>query len=385
MMFTDPRYFIWLFQHENEFRTKIPFIYYNIWDDTLFYPTYNKAYYESCDALLGISRQTTAMNKVVLDSKTSGKVIKYIPHGVNTKFFFPIDKDYIKYNEYQQFKNQLLSNKQYDFVLLWNSRNIQRKHPADLMVAWKLFCDKIGVEKSKKCALVLHTQPIDDFGTDLVAVKEMLFDYNQNENYNIIFSDQRMGVEGMNYLYNLSDANILVTSNEGYGISLNEARLCGKMIIAPVQGGMVDQMRFENDKGEWLDFEKGFLSNSFGTYKNHGDWAIPIYPSNISLAGSVPTPYIADPRVDFRDIAKAIEEVYNLSPEERSERGLKGREWTLSSESKMTSEAMCENIIEAIDETFKTFKPRKAFSFDKIETKEHSEHFNDFKLEKYKI
>ena len=40
-------------------------IYLNIWDD---YPAplYNKAFYESCDALLGISKQTVNINKIVL-------------------------------------------------------------------------------------------------------------------------------------------------------------------------------------------------------------------------------------------------------------------------------------------------------------------------------
>jgi hypothetical protein len=45
-LITDPRYFIWLFQMENEIRKQIPIIYLNIWDD---YPApmYNKAYYEA--------------------------------------------------------------------------------------------------------------------------------------------------------------------------------------------------------------------------------------------------------------------------------------------------------------------------------------------------
>jgi hypothetical protein len=32
-LITDPRYFIWLFQIENEIRKKMPIIYLNIWDD----------------------------------------------------------------------------------------------------------------------------------------------------------------------------------------------------------------------------------------------------------------------------------------------------------------------------------------------------------------
>lgn len=65
MIFTDPRYFTWLFQMEHEIRTKIPIIYYNIWD-SIPYPMWNKSFYQSCDALLAISKQTENINKVVL-------------------------------------------------------------------------------------------------------------------------------------------------------------------------------------------------------------------------------------------------------------------------------------------------------------------------------
>ena len=54
---TDPRYFEWLFNMESEIRKELPIVYLYIWDD---YPArlYNKAFYESCDALLAISKQT---------------------------------------------------------------------------------------------------------------------------------------------------------------------------------------------------------------------------------------------------------------------------------------------------------------------------------------
>ena len=68
MFFTDPRYWIWLFQIENEIRKKVPLIYLNIWDD-LPAPLYNKPYYESCDALMAISKQTRNINEMVLGDK----------------------------------------------------------------------------------------------------------------------------------------------------------------------------------------------------------------------------------------------------------------------------------------------------------------------------
>jgi hypothetical protein len=63
--FTDPRFWGWLYAIERQIRAKIPLTYLNIWDD-IPYPMYNKPYYESCDLLMSISKQTYNINKWVL-------------------------------------------------------------------------------------------------------------------------------------------------------------------------------------------------------------------------------------------------------------------------------------------------------------------------------
>ena len=55
--FTDPRYWIWLYQMENEIRQQCPLVFYTIWDD-LPYPMWNREFYRSDDMLLCISKQT---------------------------------------------------------------------------------------------------------------------------------------------------------------------------------------------------------------------------------------------------------------------------------------------------------------------------------------
>jgi hypothetical protein len=126
-------------------------------------------------------------------------------------------------------------------------------------------------------------------------------------------------------------------------------------------------MRFEDENGKWIDFDENFCSNHFGTYKKHGEWAMPVFPSNMSIVGSIPTPYIFDDRADFREVAVAIEEVYNLGPEERERRGQKAREWATSDESMQSASAMCKNIIDGIEETFAKWKPRKKHELIKVE------------------
>ena len=353
---TDPRYFTWLFQIENEIRKKIPIAYLNIWDD---YPApmYNKEFYESCDALFGISKQTVNINEIVLGSKAKSKVIKYVPHGLNENNFRPIDK---KDSQFLEFKKQILGNEEYEFVLLFNSRNIRRKSIPDTILAWRLFCDQIGEEKAKKCLLLLHTDPVDDNGTDLPAVIEYLCP----ERYcNVKFTNGKFDGNGMNFLYNTADGVILLTSNEGWGLALTEALLSGTPIIANVTGGMQDQMRFIDKNGKWFTPTPEIPSNHRRTFETCGKWALPVFPSNMSLVGSVPTPYIFDDRCRPEDATEQILNLYNMSKEERQENGLAGREWAIGDEAGFTSAKMSNRIIEGMDELFSTWEPREKYEF----------------------
>ena len=360
--FTDPRYWEWLFQIENEVRAKVPMIYLNIWDD-LPAPMYNESYYESCDTLLGISKQTTNINKIVLGDKVKDKIIEYVPHGINEEHFFPIDEKHESWAKLQQAKKQLFGDKEYKHVFFFNSRNIRRKMPSDLLIAYKVFKESLPKEEQDDVCLVLHTQPVDNNGTDLIAVRDLLLGNDDS----VRFSQSKLSTEGMNLLYNLADVTILPSSNEGWGLSLTESMMAGTMIIANVTGGMQDQMRFEDENGNWIDFDENFCSNHFGTYKKHGKWAIPVFPSNTSMVGSPKTPYIFDDRLDFRDLAKALQQSYEMSKEEIKERGLAAREWVTSDESMQSARRMNENIIKYVDQTLDTFKPRKKFSFQKVD------------------
>ena len=123
-------------------------------------------------------------------------------------------------------------------------------------------------------------------------------------------------------------------------------------------------------------FDEDFCSNHFGKHKKCGDWAIPVFPSNMSLQGSVPTPYIFDDRVDFRDAAEAIMKVYELGKEERERRGKLAREWVTSDESMMTAENMSKNVIKHIDKVLENWKPKPKFELIKTESikKKHIRH-----------
>ena len=118
--FTDPRYWTWLFQIENEVRTKVPIIYLNIWDD---YPApmYNKEYYESCDLLMGISKQTVNINKLVLGDKAKNKLIKYVENFQSSQeVYYIVSKKNYNY-DYENIKQFTILNLDDDCELICRS------------------------------------------------------------------------------------------------------------------------------------------------------------------------------------------------------------------------------------------------------------------------
>ena len=363
--FTDPRFWEWLYNIEHEIRQHIPIMYYNIWDD-LPYPFWNEPFYESCDLLMNISRQTQNIVKNVLRKFPKPDwAVQWVPHGVNETQFFKIETLHPLYDEFEKFKQNFFNSNQYDFVCFWNNRNIRRKQPGDVILAFKQFCDKLTPEEASKCVLFMHTQGSDANGTDLYAVKDAIC-----PDYDVIFSTTPVDVKILNFYYNLADVTINIASNEGFGISWCESLHAGTPIINNVTGGLQDGCRFEDDNGKWIEFDTQFSTNHARTYNKHGEWVKPVFPTNRSLQGSPLTPYIFDDRCDFNDVADAIKYWYDLSDSEREHFGELGREWVLGNESNMSAKNMSKRFIECIDECLEKWTKRKKFTLYRIKQKE---------------
>jgi hypothetical protein len=125
-------------------------------------------------------------------------------------------------------------------------------------------------------------------------------------------------------------------------------------------------MRFEDENGDWIDFNSEFPTNSNGKYKKCGEWAIPMFPKTRSLKGSPPTPYIYASQVDIEDAGLALLKCYQLGKEEINRRGLKGRQWLLSDEAKMSCKHMGEGFIEKIDHLLENWEPIERFNIEKV-------------------
>ena len=366
--FTDPRYWIWMYQMENEIRQQCPLIFYTIWDD-LPYPMYNREFYRSDDMLLCISKQTKNLVENVLRDFPKPERVKYVPHGIDEKKYFPVVNDL----EFEVWKDKIFENKEYDFVVSHLSRNIRRKNQSDIILAWRTFLDQLPAEKAKKCLLIMKCEKVFEHGTDLEKVVETICD---PELHHVKFLDERLSEKELNYLHNASDAHMFMTDNEGWGLGLTESLTAGRMIIAPVQGGMQDQMRFEDENGDWINFTTEHPSNADGKYKKCGEWAMPMFPITRSVKGSPITPYIFSSQVSIEDAAIALMKVYKMDPEERQRRGLAGREWIMSDEAGFTSEKMGQGFIDNIDNLLKEWKPQPRFRVVKVDDNSKLKNYN---------
>jgi len=361
--FTDPRFWGWLYQMEHEIRQHIPIMYYNIWDD-LPDPQYNTNFYRSSDLLMGISKQTHGINKRLLSEHGyEDWQTQYVPHGITDKRIFKIkDKGDTKFREFEQ-KHEL---DKYKFKILYLNRNIRRKSPGDVALAYKHMMDKLTPEERKDCVFVWHSAPSDENGTDMRAVCQTLL-----PDYPVIFTYDNGGPmddEQMNFLYNSIDVYINLASNEGFGLGSCEALHTGKNIVVNVTGGLQDQCGFKKEDGSYLTAEDyvELKSNHRGTYMNHGEWVKPVFPSNISLCGSPMTPYIFDDRCQYEDAGEALLEWYKAGPEERDRCGEIGRQWVLGDDAKMTAKHMADSFVKNIETTFKNWKPREKYTLEVV-------------------
>lgn len=361
--FTDPRYWIWLYDIEHEIRQHVPIFFYHIWDD-LPDPKYNRDYYESCDWIGCISKQTYGITKRIgrLDNGKTWKPredwqVSYVQHGVSSAFK-PLLETQISVDS----KRKLYDGKEYDFVIFWSNRNIRRKQAPDVIWAYKNFCDTLSAEQRDRTLLFMHTTPVDHNGTDLPEVIE-----NVAPGTNVKFSEGQLSTEQINELINLSDISVNISGNEGFGLTTAEGIMAGLPTVVLVTGGLQDQCGFRwKDTGELITAEDYVKIGSLHDWRlwedkvTHGEWVKPVWARAQTMAGSVPTPYIIDDKVDIYELADAFRYWYDIPKADRREMGLKGREYFLSKDG-FYAQLMCDKMVEGMETAFTNWKPRQRY------------------------
>lgn len=281
---TDPRFYEWLWEIENEVRAHVPMVYYHVWDNFPA-PHYNGRYYRSTDEVLCISKVTHQIVQEVAPEVSS----QYVPHAVPDSIFYrrtsADEKEKVKIikNKMNICVDDGLANPKKK-IFFWNSRNARRKQSGTLIWWFKDLLDEIGHDKA---ALVMHTEPRDPHGQDLPHIIDHLgLDRGQ-----VLLSTNKVPPEDLALMYNAADYTIGISDAEGFGLSTLESLSCGTPIIVNMTGGLQEQV---TNGTKW-----------FG-------WGI--QPSSKAIIGSLQVPYIYEDRISKEDFIDCMKKAIGLTP-----------------------------------------------------------------------
>tara|TARA_R110002012_G_scaffold136450_1_gene290835 strand:- start:1571 stop:2857 length:1287 start_codon:yes stop_codon:yes gene_type:complete len=280
---TDPRFYEWLWEIENEVRAQMPMIYYHVWDNFPA-PHFNGRYYRSNDEVVCISKVTHEILQQVTPEVNSC----YLPHAVNSNVFYKYKTKELKDNvdsirqricvdSSQEHKN--LNKK----IFFWNNRNARRKQSGTMIWWFKEFLDEVGHDKAM---LLMHTDARDPHGQDLPH----LIHHNQVTDGQVMLSTNKVQPEELAALYNVADYTVNISDAEGFGLATLESLSCGTPIIVNMTGGLQEQVTNGSD---W-----------FG-------WGI--QPASKAVIGSLQVPYIYEDRITKEDFIKTLKKALRAS------------------------------------------------------------------------
>ena len=283
---TDPRFYGWLWEIENEVRSVVPMVYYHVWDNYP-YPHFNKVWYDSTDVVVTISKLTSDIVRTVSPDVEE----HYLPHATPSEVFSPHDETTIA--QFRQDHFGIVDDKH--MLCFWNNRNARRKQSGTLMLWFNEFAEEVGPDNVR---LILHTDPFDQHGQNL---EQILVDFNMIDG-RIVISKDKLPPENLAVMYNMSDCTVNISDAEGFGLATLESLSCGTPIIVNMTGGLQEQV---TDGENW-----------FG---------IGIEPASKSIIGSQEVPYIYEDRISKEDFIKALHTMYNMPKEDRDKLGQAGR------------------------------------------------------------
>jgi glycosyltransferase involved in cell wall biosynthesis len=319
---TDPRFFGWLWEIEDEIRSQIPMVYYHVWDNFPA-PMYNAKFYNSTDVICAISKVTHAIVEEVAPEVES----YYIPHAVDSEVFKPLGR--IAAENLR--KNQLEDSKD-KFVFFWNNRNARRKQSGTLLYWFKEFLERVGEDKA---TLIMHTEPKDPNGQDLEHIAKEL---NMHENGQVFFSKEKYPPNVLAEIYNMVDCTVNISDAEGFGLATLESLSCGTPIIVNMTGGLQEQV---TDGENW-----------FG---------IGLEPVSKAVIGSQDIPYIYEDRLNKEEFIDALTTMLETSEEDRDKMGEAGREHVMKNYNFEDFIKRWPELLEDIHNRYGSWETRKGY------------------------
>jgi D-inositol-3-phosphate glycosyltransferase len=167
------------------------------------------------------------------DLKTS---IKVVPHGNNSKDFYPLN-----FIDTMNFRREYFGENSDKFIITNVNRNQPRKDIPNTIFGF-IEAKKTWDKGLPKPFLYLHCHPEDPLGWDLRRIFSQT-ELVENEDYMLLpkeYEHAMVEVEMLNRIYNASDVYLTTTLGEGWGLTYSEAASCKVPIIAPYTTSFVE-------------------------------------------------------------------------------------------------------------------------------------------------
>jgi glycosyltransferase involved in cell wall biosynthesis len=306
LIFSDPRFFQYVFNMDDEIRQNCKLVFYHTWDNAPF-PRFNLPFYRACDEIIMISEFSYELMK-------SGEVHCYhIPHMQDPTEFFPLPAD--KVQEERNHFQKLLNLPRLDFIIFYNNRNLDRKRPGDVI---NIF-DKFN-KKHPNSILLMNTHAIDPEGTDLLQIQN---EYVRRQ-IPILYNFNRVDNVTLNLFYNAADITISIPYAEGFGLCVSESLLASTPVVATRTGGITEQMSFTEHHEAVSDAD----GKGYDAYDEEITFGKLIDPAVRNLFGTPGSAYIYRDYVRDEDVLDALEVMYNMKENNKlDDLGIKGRDY----------------------------------------------------------
>jgi len=327
---TDPRFYTWLWEIENEVRINVPMVYYHVWDNNPA-PFYNANYYKSNDKVVCISKVT----KGILDTVAPDVDSEYLPHAVDSESFykFKTEEDLARtavirervVGASTQFANPEKK------IFFWNNRNARRKQSGTLIWWFKEFLDEVGHDKA---TLLMHTDARDPHGQDLPHILNHL---NITDGQ-VLLSTDKVSPQDLAAMYNAAHFTINISDAEGFGLGTLESLACGTPIIVNMTGGLQEQV---TDGKNWFGYG--------------------LEPSSKAIIGSLQVPYIYEDRITQKAFTNTLKKALNIAPKTYKKMSIQGREHVRANYNFDDYEKNWVKIMDDVVETYGSWNERKQY------------------------
>lgn len=166
--------------------------------------------------------------------------LKVVPHGNNSKDFYPLEAEEVK-----KFRDEYFGNNSNKFIITNINRNQPRKDIPTTIFAF-MEAKKIWPYELPEPFLYLHMHPKDPLGWDLRGIL-IQTDLVEDKDYKLLpfkFEESMAETEVLNQIYNASDAFLTTTLGEGWGLTFSEAAACKVPIVAPYTTSFMEMSNY---------------------------------------------------------------------------------------------------------------------------------------------